>query len=328
MPRIPRLLKEDEPTVYHVISRVALDGLPFNSKDKEFLLWLMKKWSSIFFVDVLGFAIMGNHFHLVVRMHTVDGAGDEEVMERYMMMKSKEDHEEDGDDMVYTGPSPGTKEFQALKAKLCSLSWYVKEIKQGFSRYYNRKYDRRGYLWGDRFKSVIVEDGEALLNLLAYVDLNPVRAGIVKRPEDYRWCGLGYYVQSGNRDGFLCAEFGMNEWCELGEDEALARYREYVYEAGGIAKDGKSSISPEILEKERGRGYRLTRQEVFRLRCRYFTDGCIIGSSRFVEEMAERFRDALKFKRKRRGISFMLQGRGTRGASAPVCSLRRPCMAL
>ena len=319
MPRIPRLLREDEPTVYHVISRVALDGLPFNSKDKEFLLWLMRKWSSIFFVDVLGFAIMGNHFHLVVRMHTVDGVDDEEVMERFVMMKRKEDYEGD-DDMVYTGPIPGTKGFQALKGKLCSLSWYVMEIKQGFSRYYNRKYDRRGYLWGDRFKSVIVEDGEALLNLLAYVDLNPVRAGIVKRPEDYRWCGLGYYVQSGNRDGFLCAEFGMDEWCELGDDEALVRYREYVYEAGGIVKDGKSSISPDILEKERVRGYRLTRQEVFRLRCRYFSNGCIIGSSRFVEEMAERFRGVLQFKWKRRGVTFMLRDHRSNNA---ICSFRR-----
>ena len=57
MPRIARFLKEDEPTVYHVISRTALDGLPFKDEDKEYLLKLIKKWSKIFFVDVLGFAI-------------------------------------------------------------------------------------------------------------------------------------------------------------------------------------------------------------------------------------------------------------------------------
>ena len=69
MPRIARFLKEDEKAVYHVISRTALDGLPFKDVDKEYLLELIKKWSRIFFVDVLGFAIMGNHFHLVVKMY-------------------------------------------------------------------------------------------------------------------------------------------------------------------------------------------------------------------------------------------------------------------
>jgi hypothetical protein len=46
----------------------------------------------------------------------------------------------------------------------------------GFSRFYNRRHNRRGFFWGDRFKSVIVEKGETLINCLTYIDLNPVRA--------------------------------------------------------------------------------------------------------------------------------------------------------
>ena len=55
----------------------------------------------------------------------------------------------------------------------------VREIKVGFARYYNRRHNRRGYIWGDRFKSVIVDKGETLVNCLAYIDLNPLRAGLV-----------------------------------------------------------------------------------------------------------------------------------------------------
>ena len=63
--------------------------------------------------------------------------------------------------------------------------------------------------WGDdRYKSVVVQDGDALLNCLAYIDLNPIRAGMVDRPEEYRWCSLGYHVQTGNRGGLLSLEFG------------------------------------------------------------------------------------------------------------------------
>ncbi|MGD9065364.1 MAG: hypothetical protein PVI42_14660 [Desulfobacterales bacterium] len=87
--------------------------------------------------------------------------------------------------------------------RLSSLSEFVREIKVGFARFYNKRHNRRGYFWGDRFKSVIVEKGETLINCLAYIDLNPLRAGLVNRPEEYRWNSLGYHVQTGNKDNFL-----------------------------------------------------------------------------------------------------------------------------
>ena len=112
-----------------------------------------------------------------------------------------------GDDRIFTdGLIP------SLRAKLSSLSEFVREIKVGFARYYNKRHNRRGYFWGDRFKSVIVDKGETLINCLAYIDLNPLRAGIVSRPEDYRWNSLGYHVQTNNRDNFLSTDFGLKEF--------------------------------------------------------------------------------------------------------------------
>jgi len=99
-----------------------------------------------------------------------------------------------------------------LCEKLSSLSELIREIKVGFARYYNRRHNRDGYFWGDRFKSVIVDKGETLINCLAYIDLNPLRAGIVSRPEDYRWNSLGYHVQTNNRDSFLSTDFGLKEF--------------------------------------------------------------------------------------------------------------------
>lgn len=69
-----------------------------------------------------------------------------------------------------------------------------KSNKSGFSRYYNKRHKRKGFFWNDRFKSVIVEDGDTLINCLAYIDLNPVRAGIVEQLAEYRWCSLGYHL--------------------------------------------------------------------------------------------------------------------------------------
>ena len=83
----------------------------------------------------------------------------------------------------------------------------MREIKVGFARFYNRRHNRRGYFWGDRFKSVIVDKGETLVNCLAYIDLNPLRAGLGDRPENDRWNSLGYPVQTNNQDNFLATDF-------------------------------------------------------------------------------------------------------------------------
>ena len=128
-----------------------------------------------------------------------------------------------------------------MREKLSNLSEFVREIKVGFARYYNRRHHRRGYFWGDRFKSVIVDKGVTLINCLAYIDLNPLRAGIVSRPEDYRWNSLGYHVQTNNRDNFLSTDFGLKEFNVKSEKERIRRYRRYVYEAGAVNRPEKGN---------------------------------------------------------------------------------------
>ena len=66
-----------------------------------------------------------------------------------------------------------------------------------------------------------MDNGETLINCLAYIDLNPVRAGIAKKPEEYRWCSLGYHVQANNRDRFLSTDFGLREFAVKGERSVL-----------------------------------------------------------------------------------------------------------
>src|SRR5690606_30232061 len=75
--------------------------------------------------------------------------------------------------------------------RFCDLSAFVKELKERFSRWFNKHHERRGTLWMERFKSVLVEDGDALRTMALYIDLNPVRAGLVEDPKDYRWTGYG-----------------------------------------------------------------------------------------------------------------------------------------
>jgi len=266
--------------VYHVLSRTALDGFPLGDIEKDFMLDLIRRYAVLYFVEILGLCIMGNHFHLLVKMVPEYKFSNEEIEKRFVKFY--------GDDRVFTdGLIP------SLRAKLSSLSEFVREIKVGFARYYNKRHHRRGYFWGDRFKSVIVDKGETLINCLAYIDLNPLRAGLVDRPEDYRWNSLGYHLQTDNRDQFLSTDFGLKEFNIKSKKERIRRYRRYVYEAGAISRPDKMQakvIDDSVVAKERKKDFEISRISRFRYRTRYFTDSGIIGSKEFVSENYRRFK--------------------------------------
>jgi putative transposase len=262
MPRVSRMIVQNQTAVYHVMSRTALDGFPLEAFEKDFLLDLIKRMSSLFFTEVYGFSLMGNHFHLLVKMIPEDRFSDEEVKERL--------------ELYYGEKKAVTEEGQLpfIREKLASLSEFVREIKVNFTRFYNKRHGRRGYFWGDRFKSVIVEKGETLINCLAYIDLNPVRAGIVERPEDYRWSSLGYHIQANNKDRFLSTDFGQVKSASLShrelhraslkkfnvksQKERVRIYRRYVYETGAIQPGDKkiaNTVNDKTLKKEHQEGF-------------------------------------------------------------------------
>ncbi len=274
------MIIDDETTVYHVMSRTALDGFPLGDIEKDFMLDLIKRYSALYFVEILGFCLMGNHFHLLVKMFPEYKFTDEDIKKRYVGFY--------GDDRVFADG-----QIPSLRGKLSSLSEFVREIKVGFARYYNKRHNRRGYFWGDRFKSVIVDKGETLINCLAYIDLNPLRAGIVSRPEDYRWNSLGYHVQTNNQGNFLSTDFGLKEFNVKSKKERIRRYRRYVYEAGALSRPEKMQakvIDDKVVANERKRDFKISRINRFRYRTRYFTDSGIIGSKEFVANNYHRFK--------------------------------------
>ena len=279
MARIPRMIVKGESAIYHVISYTALEGFVLGDEEKDYLLQVIRRLSLVYFAEVLGFCLMGNHFHLLVRMHSDHNPPNAEIRRRfdlyYENMKKRE---------IEEGQIP------ALRTKWSSISEFVREIKQDFSRFYNRLHKRRGFFWAERFKSVIVDNGEPLIHCQAYIDLNPVRAGIVDKPDKYRWCSLGYHVLTRNQDGFLSLDFGLMEFAGKNEQECLKYYRRFVYEKGTLKATRKGKkMAVETAEINR-----------FRSRNRYFTDSGIIGTKPFVERLSEEFAHHFYSKKKKR----------------------------
>ena len=273
MPRIPRIFIKNPNAAYHLISRTALNGFVLGPPEKDHLLSLIRWLSSVFFVEVYGFCIMDNHFHLLCRMLPENLFPDHEVQRRIKLYYGDRRPFRKGDLLYW-------------RSRLSDLSRYVQEIKQRFSLWFNKRHGRKGYFWADRFKSVVIETGEALLNCLAYIDLNPVRAGLVQRPEHYRWCSLAYHLGTGNQGGFLSTDLGVAAFTHKGYTERVALYQAFVYEKAG-------------LERGTGAKKRLSGVEVFRQRIRHFSEGLIIGTQEFVRRGLEQVRELLGLKRKR-----------------------------
>jgi putative transposase len=282
---------------FHIISRVAGGtGSDFilQDQEKEYFLKLLERFASGFFVRVHAFAIMSNHFHILATGMELEAkkASKQELLRRYKLLYPKESE-----------PPPGRYEpngeiiwdedggIERLRERLGSISRFIQELKQTFSRCYNKTHNRKGYLWNDRFKGVIVNHGEAQLLCSAYIDLNPVRAGIVVRPEDYRWCSMGLRVRNPKRSKKLLTFFSVSqqdEWSDAGlvakfkTMNPMAWYREFVYLLGGVAREGKASIPGDIIAKVVSYHGKLGLGDCFRYRVRNISEGLAIGSYWFI----------------------------------------------
>lgn len=117
MPRIARIIIKDEPAVYHIISRTALDGLVIGDVENEFLAALIRRRSSVYFAEVLRFYLMGTHFHLLAKIHPGTEFTDDEIKRRFKLYYGDDNKRE-----LSQGQIP------LFMLKWAPLSEYVKEI--------------------------------------------------------------------------------------------------------------------------------------------------------------------------------------------------------
>jgi len=287
----------DRVAVYHVMTRTVNGERLFRNREKEVLRKMIWQVADFCGVQVLTYCVMANHFHVLVRVPPATSSGqgisDTELLRRYRVLYPKPTKYQTASIQVLEKTlAKGGEAADAIRGKLLArmgdVSEFMKTLKQRFSVWYNRSHGRYGTLWAERFKSVLVEGkGNPLQTMAAYIDLNPVRAGLVDDPKDYRCCGYAEAVigvtaaKNGIRDIWgAYADGGARD--ELSLAEALQMHRELIFgkragEAGLSEMDRKKAL--QVLEREDAIVPKAT---VLRCRVRYFTDGAILGSQEFV----------------------------------------------
>ncbi len=288
--RTRRLKVSGATAIYHVMTRTVNGMHLFKDRDKEILRRMIWQVADFCGVEVLTYCIMANHFHVLLRVPEVGAISDQELLRRYKVLYPKPTKYQTASIAVIEGKlAAGGEEAQALRqqlmARMGDVSEYMKTVKQRFSVYYNRSHDRFGTLWAERFKSVLVEGrGNPLQTMAAYIDLNPVRASLVKDAKDYRFCGYAEAL-----GGHLWARHGLRKvWADhLGatqtpEAKSLEAHRELMF-GGRLHDPGLPEPDRERLVKALQEGkVQLPMHAVLRCRVRYFTDGAILGSTEYV----------------------------------------------
>jgi len=285
--RPPRLLAAPGCSgLYHVTSRVVDKRIIFGEKERQRFLKLAKGYAVFGGIDLVSWCLMGNHFHLMVRVRAEDAMklSDEEVLGRcshiyegWKLERLRVNHE--------NSPSEASRKqlLDPLRERMGSLPEYVGQVKKAFTLWYNVRNGRVGTLWEGRYHSTLMEHEEqearvkerglgGLAQMIAaYIDLNPLRAGEVSAPEGNDWTGYGRAVR-----GDHTALYGLRLlWGEEAGDEKglLGTHKCAVYE------EGHEDKVPEGGPKSKRRG--IAREKVLRVR-QEWSKARALGSASFV----------------------------------------------
>ena len=189
---------EDEINVVHCINRCVRRGFlcghdSVTGKNYEHRReWICHRFEFLaehMAVEVLGFAVLSNHFHIVLRNRpdVVKDWSDDEVVRRWWNLCPGRRNEDK------SAAEPTELELKALKGdkdklaecrkRLSSVSWFMRFVAEYIAKRANEDDEVKGRFWEGRFKCQPLLDDAAILACLQYVDLNPIRAGLAKSIE-------------------------------------------------------------------------------------------------------------------------------------------------
>jgi len=178
MARLPRKIRTDTDGKYHLRGQAAgrIGFYPFHNRENAAQLFTtIRRYTSLFFCQVTSLTILGNHYHLVCRFQAFRKLTREQLWEI----------------AVRFYPDPGYQpylkwrdaDWERFNRRLFNVSELMRNIQSGYARWYNRRHHRKGRFWADRFQST---ESDNLIETTFYVELNPVRAYLVKQPENWR----------------------------------------------------------------------------------------------------------------------------------------------
>jgi len=155
---------------------------------KEWIRRRMEALASVYGIDVLSYAVMSNHLHLILRTRpdVIDGWSDQEVAIRWLKVfpgRRMEEHLAEPTEHEVKTLAANAERIVEIRGRLSDISWFMRSLSEPIARMANRQDECTGRFWEGRFKAQRIVDEAGLLACAMYVDLNPVRAAIAESPD-------------------------------------------------------------------------------------------------------------------------------------------------
>ena len=285
--------KSQEDAFYHICTRVAgaPDYYPLEDQNAaEKLLWMIQFFIEVYCCQLVAFEIMGNHYHFIIFMEKLGSLARNELVKRAKKLY--------GNRYKIHTAKWSDENWEKFNRKLFDVSSLLQQINGRYAVWFNRNFNRRGHFWSDRFKNPELLDLASVQECLLYIELNAVRAGLVKRPEEWKYGSA--WLRWKKKDQKLMPLDQI--FIGVDPEDAYALYRCRLYHRGAVkTKDGQAEISQSILEEEARSGFKRTGKYLDRLR--FFTDGLAVGSRKKVDKLLDQLRPRNGYVQSRNPVS-------------------------
>ena len=199
---------------YHVCSRCVRKSFLFGvdaQTGRDFShrrVWIERRIAELgklFSISVYAYAIMSNHYHLVLNVEQGD-LSDDEAADRWLRLcpgRVAVRNRDGGLELQKTALLSDPLRLQIVKARLSSISWFMRFINEPLARMANREDDCSGRFWEGRFKSQALLDEASILACMVYVDLNPVRAGMSRSLDGSEFTSIKRRLEEASADNLM-----------------------------------------------------------------------------------------------------------------------------
>lgn len=273
-------IKSPNEAFYHILTRVAGPPRYFPLKYRNAsrrLLETIRYYVRAYCCEMAAYKIMGNHYHLILFFEEYRQLSRLELQSRARLVYGRRAE-------LRTGPW-SEEAWQQFNRKLFDLSALMQHINGEYAKWFNQTFNRRGHFWADRFKNPELLDQEALQECLLYVELNALRAHLVKRPE--KWRASSAWARWRGQDQDLMPLERI--FSDIPKEIVSEVYRSLLYERGGISGS-----------KTRPGGDRSVQ---FLTRLRFFSDGLAIGNQQTVSKRIEQLRAKGTYRHRKKPIA-------------------------
>ncbi|MCF6263923.1 MAG: hypothetical protein L3J24_10100 [Xanthomonadales bacterium] len=252
---LPRkqLISIQETPYYHIVSRCVRRAFlcgrdPLTNRCYEHRRkWIqerIKYLAGIFSIDICAYAVMHNHYHLVLKVNSTKNWSYKQVLVYWAALCKLPRYCQqylDGDDLGTVELEWVEEKIAIYRQRLMSISWFMKLLNQHIAIAANAEDQCTGHFWENRFKSQALLDESALLTCMAYVDLNPIRVAMARTPETSEFTSIQERINTKTSD-LLAFGQGINDL-----PYSLTDYMKLVdYTGRAILNDKRGYIPPEL----------------------------------------------------------------------------------